>query len=89
METNESRKVAVSDFREEMADIVGCVQHTGSRTILTRNGKDVAAVVSVRDLHLLAEIERLLDLNEAQKALDAVTNQEMTSLQELKSKIDM
>ena len=86
----DSRVMAVSEFREDMADIVGCVQHTGARAILTRNGKEVAAVVPVRDLHLLAEIERLLDLNEAEKAIEEARKEgAMTSLEELKKLLDM
>ena len=41
----------------------------GERIILQRNGKAVAALVSIEDLEILAELEDELDLEAAQEAL--------------------
>jgi PHD/YefM family antitoxin component YafN of YafNO toxin-antitoxin module len=41
----------------------------GERIILQRNGKAVAALVSIEDLKILAELEDELDLEAAQEAL--------------------
>jgi PHD/YefM family antitoxin component YafN of YafNO toxin-antitoxin module len=41
----------------------------GERIILQRNGKAVAALVSIEDLEILAKLEDELDLEAAQEAL--------------------
>jgi prevent-host-death family protein len=41
----------------------------GERIILQRNGKAVAALVSIEDLEILEELEDKLDLEAAQEAL--------------------
>ena len=45
------------------------VAKSGERIILRRKGKDVAAIVSVRDLRLLRRIEDHLDNQAADRAL--------------------
>ncbi len=41
----------------------------GERIILQRNGKAVAALVAIKDLEILAELEDELDLEAVQEAL--------------------
>lgn len=59
---------AFSEARSDLTDIVNHVAFGHERYILTRNGKDVAAIISVDDLNLLEELEDKLDLEAARRA---------------------
>jgi prevent-host-death family protein len=62
--------VTVVQLREGLSDLLGRAQHSGERVRITRNGKPVAAIVSVEDLELLRAIEDRIDLQAARAALD-------------------
>jgi prevent-host-death family protein len=55
-----------SEARSELTDIVNHVAFAQDRYILTRNGKEIAAIVSMEDLNLLEELEDQLDVRVAQ-----------------------
>jgi prevent-host-death family protein len=62
----------VSEFKNEIAETLNRVVYAGERVLLQRHGKDVAALVSIKELAVLEEIEELedeIDLKEALKAL--------------------
>lgn len=64
--------IPVSEFKNEIAETLNRVVYAGERVLLQRHGKDVAALVSMREVELLEEIEQLedeIDLREALKAL--------------------
>jgi prevent-host-death family protein len=64
--------IPVSEFKNEIAETLNRVVYAGERVLLQRHGKDVAALVSMREVELLEEIEQLedqIDLSEALKAL--------------------
>jgi prevent-host-death family protein len=44
------RKLSTGDAREKFAEIVSEAAHGAKRTIITRHGKEVAAVVPIADL---------------------------------------
>lgn len=46
-------RIATSDAREELAELVNAVAYGGARIILQRHGKDVAALVPLADLERL------------------------------------
>ena len=46
-------RLATTDVREQLADLVNAVAYGGMRIILQRHGKDVAALVSLEDLQRL------------------------------------
>lgn len=53
MKTERLARIATSDAREELAELVNEVAYGGARIILQRHGKDVAALVSLKDLERL------------------------------------
>ncbi|HEX5163764.1 MAG TPA: type II toxin-antitoxin system Phd/YefM family antitoxin [Thermomicrobiales bacterium] len=61
--------VTVVQLREGLSDLLGRAQHGGERVRITRNGKPVAAIVSVEDLELLRALEDRIDLDAARAAL--------------------
>jgi prevent-host-death family protein len=62
-------KVAVSEVRKDLAETLNRVRYEGSRVVLHRRGKNIAAIVPVEDLELLEELEDRIDIKEARKAL--------------------
>jgi prevent-host-death family protein len=55
--------------REQLSTVVNRAAFGKERVVLTRRGKEVAAVVPIEDVKLLEELEDRIDLEEARAAL--------------------
>ena len=64
--------IPVSEFKNEIAETVNRVVYAGERVLLQRHGKDVAALVSMKELRVLEEIEQMEDEIDVQEALKAI-----------------
>jgi len=53
MTTERLARIATTEAREELAELVNAVAYGGARIILQRHGRDVAALVSMEDLERL------------------------------------
>jgi prevent-host-death family protein len=66
-------RMNVSKVREQFPDVVNRAAYASQRTIVSRRGKDVAAVIPMEDLRLLERLAReqmdRLDLEDARAAL--------------------
>ena len=62
-------RVSTTQARESLSDVINRVVYQGERIILERHGKDVVAMVPVKDLELLEELEDRMDLEEARRRL--------------------
>lgn len=51
------KEVAMSEAREQIAELVNRVLYSGERIAITRHGKVVCALISVGDLEELEEID--------------------------------
>ncbi len=63
-------RIAASKARQDLSEILNRAAYQGERIVLNRNGKDVAAIVSVDDLRKLEALEDQLDYEAGQKALE-------------------
>jgi prevent-host-death family protein len=81
-------KVAVIDARKDLADILNRAAYGKERVVLTRRGKDVAAIVPMDDLAILEALEDQMDLTESEKILERVKrgSEDTLSLEEVKAK---
>jgi prevent-host-death family protein len=73
-------RLNVSKAREEFPEVVNRAAYGKERTIVSRRGKDMAAVIPIDDLHLLErltqeEMDRL-DLKDARAALKEAKKKE-------------
>ncbi len=62
-------RIAASEARLQLAEVINKVAFAGERIVLQRHGKDVAAIVPVEDLQFLEELENRMDLEAARAAL--------------------
>jgi len=55
--------------REQLSTVINRAAFGKERVVLTRRGKEVAAVVPIEDVKLLEDLEDRIDLEEARAAL--------------------
>ena len=79
--------ISTTDAKEQFSELVNRVTHHKEWVILTRRGKEVAALVPLEDLSLLQKSIDKIDLQEATEALKQARNQGTISLEELKEEI--
>ncbi|MDH4205837.1 MAG: type II toxin-antitoxin system Phd/YefM family antitoxin [Desulfobacteraceae bacterium] len=61
-------KITAADARKKFANIINRVAFGNESFVLTRRGEPVAAIVSMRELSLLQELEDKIDIENAWKA---------------------
>ena len=62
-------KFSTAEAREKFGSIIKKAAVDKERIVLTKRGKDFAALVPIEDMRLLEELEDRLDLEEARAAL--------------------
>jgi prevent-host-death family protein len=62
-------ELPISAARDHLGEIVSKAEHAQERTVLTRHGKAVAAVISIEDLRDLEAAEDRADLAAAREAM--------------------
>ena len=75
------------DAKEQFSDLLNRVAHSKERIILTRRGKEIAAIISIEDLAQLEQKQSERDLEDAMDALKLTRSQGSISLEMLKERI--
>lgn len=78
------REYTTGEARDHFSEVINEAVFGDERVVLTRHGKPIAAIVPLSVLELLHELERIIDLDEAQKALKEGKAESLTSLEDLK-----
>lgn len=81
-------RLSISKAREEFPDVVNRAAYGKERTIVSRRGKDLAAVIPIEDLRLFdrlckEEMDRI-DLEQARAALKEAEEKGTISLRDAK-----
>lgn len=63
-------EITSSEARKKFSDIINRTAFGKERMVITRRGKDLAAIIPLEDLELLKRIEDELDAREAQRILE-------------------
>jgi prevent-host-death family protein len=89
----DSPRLTISKVREELPDIINRAAYGKQRTIVSRRGKDVAAVIPIDDLQLLErlaqeEMDRL-DIEDARAALAEAKEKGTVSLEEARKRLGL
>ena len=86
-------RLNVSKAREEFPEVVNRAAYGKERTIVSRRGKDLAAVISIDDLHLLERLAReetdRLDLEDARAALAEAEEKGTIPLEEARKRLGL
>jgi antitoxin Phd len=61
-------KVTTTEARKNLADIVNSDAYGKDTVVFTRQGKELAALISIEDLKLLQQLEDEQDIKDAWKA---------------------
>lgn len=80
-------RLNVSKARDEFPDIVNRAAYAKERTIVSRRGKNLAAVIPIEDLKLLERLEReemdRIDIADARASLKEAEEKGTVSLEDL------
>jgi prevent-host-death family protein len=68
-----TRAIPITEAREDLGGIVNRVALRGERIPLSKNGKDMAVLVSIEDAQLLEQLEDQRDVAEAERLLSDPT----------------
>lgn len=86
-------RLNVSKAREEFPDVVNRAAYGKERTIVSRRGKDLAAVIPIEDLRLLERLAReemdRIDLEDARAALAEAEEKGTISLREARKRLGL
>lgn len=82
-------KVSTAEARNEFSEILNRASFGKERIVLTRRGKDLAAVVPMEDLELLERLEDRIDLEDARAALAEVRESGAVTWEKLKSDLGL
>jgi mRNA interferase RelE/StbE len=90
MDTTEYRgdELAMTAFRDHLAETVANIQHDGRRVYLTKAGRRVAAVVPVDEAELLDRLEDEYFGRRAEEALAAQGDKPFKTYAELLAEVD-
>jgi len=61
-------KITTADARKKFSNIINRVAFGNESFVLTRRGESIAALVSMKELKLLQELEDQIDIEDAWKA---------------------
>jgi len=62
------KKITTADARKKFANLVNQVAFGNDSFILTRRGEPIAAIISMKELKLLQDLEDQLDIEDAWEA---------------------
>ncbi|WP_040257302.1 type II toxin-antitoxin system Phd/YefM family antitoxin [Rickettsia hoogstraalii] len=79
--------ITTASAREHFAEIINRSSYGKERIVLSRRGKDLAAIIPMEDLKLIEMIENKLDLQEAKEAIKESKLKGTISLEEFKKEI--
>lgn len=80
--------VSTIEAKEQFADLINRVSHSKERIILTRRGKEIAALISMEDFKLLQDNQDKQELREASESLKEARQVGTTTIEQLKNEID-
>ena len=76
-----------AEAQEQFSELINQVVHNKEHVILTRRGKEVAAIIPLEDLALLQGLQNKHDLQQALDALKEAREQGSISIEKVKEEI--
>ncbi len=82
-------KLTTTEARKDFASVVDAAYAKSERIVLTRNGKNVAAIVPIEDLETLEELENKLDAEAVKEAWAEQGDDPARSWDEVKAELGL
>ncbi|MEM7416633.1 MAG: type II toxin-antitoxin system Phd/YefM family antitoxin [Gemmatimonadota bacterium] len=82
------RDVTTAEARKNLADLLNRVAYSRERVVVTRHGREIAAIVPVEDLNLLDRLRDALSRSDAEDALRELAEGESVSWTALRDELD-
>ena len=79
--------VNTAEAKEDFSELINRVSHNKERIILTRRGKEIAAIVPLEDFLLLEQKQNKNDLDAALEALQEARSRGTITLEDLKTEV--
>lgn len=77
------------EAREEFSTVLNHVAFGGERVVVTRQGKNLVAVVPIRDLELIEKLYDRIDVEEALESLAESKKKGVISWKKLKADLEL
>ncbi len=81
--------ISTKEARGQLSTVISRAAFAKERTILTRHGKAVAAVVPIEDLEFLEKLEERIDIEDARAALTDVKKKGAVSWNKIKAELNL
>lgn len=81
--------VSVAEARSELAELLNRVAYGKERLVITRHGKELAAIVPVEDLQLVARLRRFVARKDVARALAELDSGRASSWDQLRAELGL
>jgi prevent-host-death family protein len=81
--------VSVADARSDLAELLNRVAYGKERLVITRHGREVAAIVPVDDLKLVSRLRRFVARKDVSRALEQLDTGKTSSWERLRSELGL
>ena len=79
--------VSVADARSDLAELLNRVAYGKERLVITRHGREVAAIVPVEDLKLVNRLRRFVARKDVSRALAQLDDGRTASWEQLRREL--
>jgi prevent-host-death family protein len=81
--------VSVADARSDLAELLNRVAYGKERLVITRHGRELAAIVPMEDLHLANRLRRFVARKDVARALAELDAGKAPSWEELRKELGL
>jgi prevent-host-death family protein len=89
MKVMSDAQVSTVEARERFSEVVNRAAFGHERVILTRRGRELAAIVPIEDVRWLEELEDRIDIEDAKAALEEAKREGAIFFEELKAELGL
>lgn len=82
-------KLTAAKARAQFSEVINRAAFGKEITVITRNGRDAAAIIPAKALKLLVGLEDELDIKEARKALKEAKRKDTSSWKKIKAELKL
>lgn len=81
--------VSVADARSDLADLLNRVAYGKERLVITRHGRELAALVPIEDLQLTARLRKFVARKDVARALAALDEGKTSTWEQLREELGL